>query len=97
MMVSDMIDGPRSKIVNEWATRQAYIALGNFMTSAAMLGIDTSPMEGLEPEKYDAILGLPARGLATVVGCVAGYHAADDKYATRAKVRFPHTAMAEQI
>ncbi|MEI6083552.1 MAG: NAD(P)H-dependent oxidoreductase [Verrucomicrobiota bacterium] len=97
MMVSDVIDGPRSKIVNEWATRQAYIALGNFMTSAAMLGIDTCPMEGLEPDKYDAILGLPARGLATVVGCVAGYRAADDKYATLAKVRYPHDSMVERI
>ncbi|MCG3146778.1 MAG: putative NAD(P)H nitroreductase YfkO [Verrucomicrobiae bacterium] len=97
MMLSDVIEGPRSKIVNEWATRQVYIALGNFMTSAAMLGIDTCPLEGIEPEKYDAILGLPARGLATMVGCVAGYRAADDKYAALPKVRFPHEAVIERI
>jgi len=97
MIVSDVIEGPRGKTVNEWAARQVYIALGNFMTSAAMLGIDTCPMEGIEPEKYDAILGLPARGLATMVGCVAGYRAADDKYATIPKVRYPHEAMIEHI
>jgi nitroreductase len=36
---------------NEWATRQVYIALGNFLTSAALLGIDTCPMEGIVPSR----------------------------------------------
>jgi nitroreductase len=83
--------------VNEWATRQVYIALGNFMTSAALLGIDTCPLEGIEPAKYDALLGLPARGFATVVACAAGYRAADDKYATLPKVRFPNEAVIERL
>lgn len=75
--------------VNEWCARQAYIALGNFMTCAAMLGIDTCPMEGFAPEKYDEILGLAARGLKAVVACAAGYRAADDKYGQLKKVRLP--------
>lgn len=83
--------------VNEWATRQVYIALGNFMTSAALLGIDTCPLEGIEPTKYDALLGLPTRGFATVVACAAGYRAADDKYATLPKVRFPNETVIERI
>src|SRR5215207_160378 len=49
MLMADLVNGPRGQIGFEWATRQAYIALGNFMTAAAMLGIDTCPMEGLEP------------------------------------------------
>lgn len=73
----------------EWATRQAYIALGNFMTSAAMMGIDTCPMEGIDPKKYDEILGLSARNLKTVVACSTGYRAFTDKYAVLKKVRFP--------
>jgi nitroreductase len=75
--------------VKEWATRQAYIALGNLMTSAAVLGVDTCPLEGLDPAKYDEILDLPKQGLATVVACAVGYRSATDKYATLAKVRFP--------
>lgn len=71
-----------------WATRQAYIALGNLLTSAAVLGIDTCPLEGIEPAKYDEILGLPAQGYQTVVAAAVGYRAASDKYATVAKVRF---------
>ena len=76
---------------------QAYIALGNFMTSAAMLGIDTCPMEGIVPAKYDELLGLPAEGYGTVVVCVAGYRAADDKYAMLPKVRFETDDVVKHI
>jgi len=97
IMVGDVIDGSRSLIVNEWATRQAYIALGNFMTSAALLGVDTCPMEGIEPANYDRLLGLSSKGYATVVACAAGYRAEDDKYAELAKVRFPMSEVIETL
>jgi nitroreductase len=95
MIASDVVYGPRSLNANEWATRQAYIALGNFMTSAALLGVDTCPLEGIEPAKYDKVLGLPEKGYATVVAAAAGYRAADDKYATLAKVRFSQEEVIE--
>ncbi|HET6407709.1 MAG TPA: NAD(P)H-dependent oxidoreductase [Chthoniobacteraceae bacterium] len=88
MLMGDVVDGPRGHAALEWATRQAYIALGNFMTAAALLGIDTCPMEGFVPEKYDEILGLPAKGYHAAVACAAGYRAEGDKYATVPKVRF---------
>jgi nitroreductase len=88
LLMSSFAPPPAEFNVNEWAVRQVYIALGNFMTSAAVLGIDTCPMEGIEPVKYDEQLGLPAKGYATAVVCVAGYRAADDKYAVLPKVRF---------
>jgi len=97
MMIGDLINGPRSKWIQEWMARQAYIALGNFMTSAALLGIDTCPMEGLDPVKYDEILGLSDLGLATVVACPAGYRSADDKYASLAKVRFTAEKLITRI
>lgn len=73
----------------EWAARQVYIALGQFMATCAMLGIDACPMEGIDPAKYDEVLSLPQDGYATVVACAVGYRAPDDKYASAAKVRFP--------
>lgn len=73
---------------HQWASKQAYIALGQFMASAAMMGVDTCPMEGLNPAQYDEILGLGATGYKTVMACAAGYRAADDKYAMAAKVRY---------
>lgn len=89
MMIGDLVLGPRSKVIAEWAARQTYIALGNFMTSAAALGIDTCPMEGLDPQKYDEILSLGGSGFHTVVACAAGYRSAADKYARAVKVRYP--------
>jgi nitroreductase len=74
--------------LNTWAERQVYIALGSFIAAAAMLGVDTCPMEGLDAAQYDSILGLTGIGYATVVGCAAGYRSADDKYSSIPKVRF---------
>ena len=89
MMIGDLVTGPRSKVIADWAARQTYIALGNFMTASAALGIDTCPMEGIDPPKYDAILGLVGSGYQTVVACAAGYRSAADKYALAPKVRYP--------
>jgi len=88
MMVGDLVKGPRSHIAHEWATRQAYIALGNLMTSAAVLSVDACPMEGFIPKEYDRVLGLEKSGYASVVCCALGYRAASDKYAALPKVRF---------
>lgn len=71
-----------------WQEHQVYIALGKFMACAAVLGVDTCPMEGIEPAKYDEILGLAGSGFTTAVACAAGYRSPDDKYATMKKVRF---------
>ena len=88
MMLGDVINGPRGKTAHEWATRQTYIALGNLMTCAAVLGVDACPMEGLVPVEYDRVLGLTGGDYATVVACALGYRSAGDKYAVLAKVRY---------
>ncbi len=40
----------------DWASKQTYIALGNMMSSAAMLGIDSCPIEGFKVKETEAIL-----------------------------------------
>lgn len=97
MMAADILNGPRSQWVDKWAARQVYIALGNFMTSAALLGVDTCPMEGMDPAKYDEILGLPEKGFHAVVACPAGYRAAEDKYASLPKVRFAKEELVQTL
>ncbi len=82
-------------MTTQWAKLQAYIALGQFMTAAALLGIDTCPMEGFVAGKFDEILGLTDQGLTAAVLCPAGYRSADDKYASLPKVRFAHDAVIE--
>ena len=71
-----------------WAKLQTYIALGQLMTTAAVLGIDACPMEGIIPAEYDRILGLAGKGLTTSVACALGYRSNEDKYASAPKVRF---------
>ncbi|MGL5081824.1 MAG: NAD(P)H-dependent oxidoreductase [Microcoleaceae cyanobacterium] len=83
--------------INDWSARQVYIALGQYMTCAAMLGIDTCPMEGFVPDQYDKILGLQEQGYQAVVVCPAGYRAPDDKYASMPKVRYATEAVVEYI
>jgi nitroreductase len=75
-------------ILDGWMSRQVYIALGMFMTSAALLGVDACPMEGIEPAKYDEILGLGAKGYGALCACAAGYRSDKDTYASARKVRF---------
>ena len=72
---------------SEWADKQVYIALGNLLTSAAVMGVDASPMEGFSPKKFDHILGLT--DYHAVVCCALGYRDAhNDFLATAKKVRY---------
>ena len=81
----------------EWNARQIYIALGNLLAACGELNIDACPMEGFEPEKYDKILGLKAKGLTAVLVCPIGYRSAEDVTQHAPKVRKPLTALFETI
>lgn len=97
VIAGTVIDGPAAEHIQFWNQRQTYLAFGSFMTCAALLGIDTCPIEGLLPAQYDEILGLAERGLTTGAACPAGYRAADDRYATLPKVRFAPEDVLEYI
>lgn len=88
-MVIGFRDGLEAKGgLEQWAKLQSYIALGQFMLAAALLSLDTCPMEGFVPAKFDEVLGLEKEGLTTAVLCPVGYRNADDRYAGLPKVRF---------
>jgi Nitroreductase len=82
---------PRDARTNaDHAARQAYIALGFALAAAAELEVDSTPMEGFEPEKFDGILGLKDKGLKTVVILPLGTRDAEgDWLAPMKKVRKP--------
>lgn len=46
----------REGAVADWAGKQTYIALGNMMTAAALIGIDSCPIEGIEQDPVNQIL-----------------------------------------
>jgi nitroreductase len=89
MLVGGIVKAQDETARNAWARNQAYIALGNLLTSAALLGIDACPMEGFDRAQYDEILGLKAKGLASAVIATVGYRLPTDKNASAPKVRFP--------
>lgn len=88
-MMKGSVSGRSPEALKEWAARQAYIALGTLLVAAAEAQIDTCPMEGFDPAKFDEILGLSKLGLESVLVAPIGYRSSDDASAHFKKVRFP--------
>ncbi|MDO9525183.1 MAG: NAD(P)H-dependent oxidoreductase [Gemmobacter sp.] len=90
---------PRTAEVNhQHAARQAYIAFGVALTAAAFEEVDSTPMEGFDPDKVDEILGLRARGLRSVTLMPLGYRAAEgDWLSGAAKVRKPIGDLVHEV
>ncbi len=59
------------------AAKQAYIAFSQAITAAAFEGVDSTPLEGFDPDALDKILGLREKGLRSCVMLPLGYR--DDK------------------
>ena len=70
-----------------WNKNQAYIALGNLLTVCAIEKIDTCPMEGFTPEKYDEVLNLKEQNLKSVLVLPVGFRANDDYMKDLKKIR----------
>ena len=60
-----------------WCAKQCYISLGNIMTTAASLGIDSCPMEGFEKEKVEKILEIDTQEFEVAVLVALGYRAGE--------------------
>jgi len=80
-----------------WTSKQVYIALGFFLSAAAMLGIDACPMEGIDPAAYDRVLNLGGTGYTSVVVATAGYRATDDMFAGMKKVRYSRADIVRTV
>lgn len=82
----------------QWAARQAYIALGLTLTAAALEGVDATPMEGFNPGELDRLLGLPEKNLNSVVIAALGYRDETlDNLAGQTKVRRPLTEFRQVL
>jgi len=94
----DIINGFRDYLKNtiasksvddllSWGKNQAYLALGNLLTVCANEKIDSCPMEGFIPEKYDEVLNLQEKNLTSVLVLPVGFRAEDDIMNNQKKVR----------
>ncbi len=72
----------------DWNSRQVYIALGQILVAAALLGVDACPMEGIDRPSYDRLLELDQSEYTSVVACALGYRHTEDRQAQAKKVRF---------
>lgn len=72
-----------------WAAKQTYIALGNLLSAAADLKIDSCPMEGFDPEKVSEVLKLKEMNLTPSLIAPLGYRSTEDSTQHYTKVRKP--------
>lgn len=80
------------------AARQTYIAVGFALMAAAEQEVDSTPIEGFNPDAVDAILGLRERGLRSVVLMPLGYRDHEgDWLLPMPKVRKPRAAMVTDL
>jgi len=80
-----------------WSSNQVYIALGQLLASAAMLGIDACPMEGIVASEYDKLLGIDGTEFTSIVGCALGFRHSEDPYAALPKIRFDASVMVSHL
>jgi len=87
-----------SGFINEWAARQCFISLGFLLTAAAMMGIDTCPMEGFIPQEYDKVLEIEKDGYFSVVVCAVGYRDREKDWLSKlGKVRYKNEDIVKRI
>lgn len=67
------------------AAKQAYIAFSQAITAAAFEGVDSTPLEGFDPEALDKILGLQEKGLRSCVMLPLGYRDAENDWLVNLK------------
>lgn len=80
------------------AARQAYIGMSAALIAAAFEEVDSTPMEGFDPNALDEILGLRARGLRSVSILPLGYRADEgDWLVNLKKVRRPREQFVTEV
>jgi len=62
------------------ASKQAYIGLGTALIAAAEEEVDSTPMEGFDPQALDTLLNLKEKGLRSVVMLPLGYRKTDEDW-----------------
>lgn len=89
---------PREAEINfQHAARQSYIAFTTAIVQAAEEKVDTTPMEGFDPNALDEILGLRTLGLRSTVMLPVGYRAKEgDWLQGQVKVRRPKDKMVRE-
>lgn len=87
VMMGDVGSRPNEN-VEAWAKNQCYIAMGQALTAAALLGVDTCAMEGIVKPAYDKYFELEDTNYTSCMAIAFGYRSGDDETQKAKKVRF---------
>ena len=82
---------------NHWTAKQAYIALGNLLSAAAVLRIDTCAIEGFEKDRVNELLNLESKGYSATFMVAIGYRSENDQNQFLKKVRTPIDHLFETV
>lgn len=86
------------KDVQHWMDKQVYLNLGQFLLGAAALGVDATPMEGIEIPVLDAEFGLREKGYSALFVVPLGYHDPEQDYnASLPKSRLPYSDILTEV
>ncbi|MGJ8564583.1 MAG: oxygen-insensitive NAD(P)H nitroreductase [Alphaproteobacteria bacterium] len=86
------------KDVQHWMDKQVYLNIGQFLLGAAALGVDATPMEGIDIDAMDAEFGLRDKGFTSLVVVCLGYHDPKEDYnAALPKSRLPFSEILTEI
>lgn len=86
------------KDVQHWMDKQVYLNIGQFLLGAAALGVDATPMEGIDIDAMDAEFGLREKGYTSLVVVCLGYHdPVEDFNAALPKSRLPFSEILQEI
>ncbi len=96
LMLNTIVKAKPTETHLAWNQRQAYIAMGFLLETAALLKIDSVPLEGIDPNKYDEILGLKNTEYQSVAAVALGYRHSEDKYQDVKKSRFSESFIFEE-
>lgn len=86
------------KDVQHWMEKQVYLNLGAFLLGVASLGVDATPMEGIEVKVLDEAFGLREQGYTSLVVVPLGYHDPETDYnAGLPKSRLPYSDILIEV
>ena len=73
------VDGRDDHTIEMWSEKQCYIAAGNMMSAAALIGIDSCPIEGFDSAKVDVLLGIDTAVYQSALVIPFGYRASEQR------------------
>ncbi|MGB3774161.1 MAG: NAD(P)H-dependent oxidoreductase [Leeuwenhoekiella sp.] len=96
VMKNALMDLP-AEAKSAWSSRQAYLAIGNLLSAAAVQKIDTCPMEGFDGDTFDKLLDIKDKNLHAVAVVAVGYRSEADDHQHAKKVRRPQEELFETL